>query len=118
MASESPRWCWRVTKSSRSTEEPSRPPRRARVDLAAPGPESRRRSPRTIGHMTSPAELPAPRKGYFASSRAPRYSILFALPLLVLYEALAALLASPTGGVRNGADALFRGAFTAIAGSR
>jgi hypothetical protein len=57
-------------------------------------------------------------RGYFASTRAPRYSILFALPLLIAYETLAALLSTPTGGVRNGADALFRGAFSAVAGSR
>lgn len=64
--------------------------------------------------MTVP--LPAGRGGYFASSRAPRYSILFALPLLVLYEGLAALLATPQGGMRNGADAIFRGAFSVAAG--
>src|SRR3954463_3783371 len=56
---------------------------------------------------------------YFAVSRAPRYSILFALPLLIVYEALAALLAKPgQGELRNGADALLRGAFTAFAGPR
>jgi hypothetical protein len=65
--------------------------------------------------MTTP--LSAGKGGYFASSRAPRYSILFALPLLVLYEALAAMLETPQGGMRNGADALFRGAFTAALGA-
>ena len=56
---------------------------------------------------------------YFNASRAHRYSILFALPLLIGYEALAALLAQPGGGeLRNGADALFRAAFTAVAGPR
>ncbi|MEO5569011.1 MAG: CPBP family glutamic-type intramembrane protease [Gemmatimonadaceae bacterium] len=64
--------------------------------------------------MTTP--LSAGKGGYFASSRAPRYSILFALPLLILYEGLAALLETPEGGMRNGADALFRGAFSAAAG--
>jgi hypothetical protein len=64
--------------------------------------------------MTTP--LPAGKGGYFATTRAPRYSILFALPLLVLYEGLAALLETPQGGMRNGADALLRGAFTAAAG--
>ena len=68
--------------------------------------------------MTAPAHLPSSRRGYFASARAPRYSILFALPLLVGYEGLAALLSTPRGGLRNGADALFRGAFTAVAGDR
>jgi hypothetical protein len=64
--------------------------------------------------MTTP--LPSGKGGYFASSRAPRYSILFALPLLIAYEGLAALLATPQGGMRNGADALLRGAFSAAIG--
>ncbi len=64
--------------------------------------------------MTTP--LPAGKGGYLASSRAPRYSILFALPLLLLYEALAALLETPQGGIRNGADALLRGLFSAVIG--
>jgi hypothetical protein len=64
--------------------------------------------------MTTP--LPAGKGGYFASSRAPRYSILFALPLLLLYEGLAALLETPQGGMRNGADALLRGLFSAVLG--
>ena len=59
------------------------------------------------------------RTSYFAVSRAPRYSILFALPLLLGYEALAALLAQPgRGELRNGADAILRAMFTAIAGAR
>src|SRR4051812_15961606 len=59
------------------------------------------------------------RSSYFAMSRAPRYSILFALPLLLGYEALAALLAQPgKGELRNGADALLRTAFTVVAGPR
>jgi hypothetical protein len=64
--------------------------------------------------MTTP--LPAGKGGYFASSRAPRYSILFALPLLLLYEGLAALLETPQGGMRNGADALLRGLFSTVLG--
>src|SRR6185503_11320423 len=66
--------------------------------------------------MTTP--LPADKGGYFASTRAPRYSILFALPLPLLYEDLAALLETPRGGMRNGADALLRGAFSAVLGFR
>jgi hypothetical protein len=69
--------------------------------------------------MTTAIRSLAPARGtsYFAVSRSHRYSILFALPLLLGYEALAAALARP-GQVelRNGADAMFRGAFTAIAG--
>jgi Type II CAAX prenyl endopeptidase Rce1-like len=73
--------------------------------------------------MTSPiraASTSAARKNsYFAMSRSHRYSILFALPLLIGYEALAALLAQPgKGELRNGADALLRGLFTAVAGQR
>ncbi len=57
--------------------------------------------------------------GYFAISRAPRYSVLFALPLLLGYEGLAALLAQPgRGELRNGADVLLREAFIFVAGPR
>jgi hypothetical protein len=66
--------------------------------------------------MTTP--LPSGKSGYFAASRTPRYSILFSLPLLIAYEGLAALLATPQGGMRNGADALLRGAFTAAIGAQ
>lgn len=65
--------------------------------------------------MTTP--LPSGKGGYFASTRAPRYSILFALPLLLAYEGLAAFLATPQGGMRNGADVLLRGAFSAAMGA-
>lgn len=54
--------------------------------------------------------------GYWRATRAPRYSVLFALPLLVLYEVLALLLGPATGGVRNGADALLRGLALALGG--
>ncbi len=47
-------------------------------------------------------------RGYWHLSRQPRYSVLFALPLLILYELLAAVLATSTGGVRNGADVWLR----------
>src|SRR5215216_2393336 len=61
----------------------------------------------------------AGRSSYFAVSRSHRYSILFALPLLFGYEALAALLAQPgRGELRDGADAILRSAFTAVAGAR
>jgi hypothetical protein len=61
----------------------------------------------------------ARRNSYFAISRSHRYSILFALPLLLGYEALAAMLARPgQAELRNGADAILRGAFTAVAGAR
>jgi hypothetical protein len=54
---------------------------------------------------------------YWARSRAPRHSLLFALPLLLLYEALAFLLSgNAIAGVRNGADVLLKSAFTALGG--
>jgi hypothetical protein len=75
--------------------------------------------------MTSTARIPAAapprsarRNSYFNASRAHRYSVLFALPLLLGYEALASLVAEPGHELRNGADALFRAAFTAVAGPR
>lgn len=59
------------------------------------------------------------KSSYFNASRSPRYSVLFALPLLLGYEALAAALAKPgKAELRNGADAILRGAFTAVAGPR
>jgi len=54
---------------------------------------------------------------YWDTSRSPRYSLLFALPLLILYEEFVALLShGPMGGVRNGADVLLQQAVYAIAG--
>ena len=54
---------------------------------------------------------------YWKTSRSPRYSVLFALPLLLLYEALAALLSGADGsGIRNGADVLMKSAFEGAAG--
>jgi Type II CAAX prenyl endopeptidase Rce1-like len=56
-------------------------------------------------------------RGYFADSRAARYSITFAVPLLVLYEVSAALLnESAVSGVRNGADVLLKTAFVMLGG--
>ena len=57
---------------------------------------------------------------YYRASRAPRYSILFALPLLVFYELLGFVLA-PRGGtlqVRNGAEVLLDELFSAALGAR
>jgi hypothetical protein len=57
---------------------------------------------------------------YWEKSRAPRYSLLFALPLLLLYEGLAASLAGMPGttGVRNAADVLLKTPFLFISGTR
>src|SRR5687767_11136099 len=57
----------------------------------------------------------APRS-YWWASRSHRYSLLFALPLLVFYELLAAMLSYASGGIRNGADVLIKSAFIAIVG--
>jgi hypothetical protein len=52
-------------------------------------------------------------------ARAPRYSLLFALPLLVLYETLAFVLDHDAiAGVRNGADVLLKSAFVWVGGRR
>jgi len=67
--------------------------------------------------ITSSRALASP-ASYWHASRAPRYSLLFALPLLLLYEALAAALATDAGGVRNGADVLLRELALAVAGTR
>ena len=56
-------------------------------------------------------------QGYFQASRAPRYSLFFALPLLLGYEVLAFVLPQgETRGVRNGAEVIFRLFFDAVAG--
>jgi hypothetical protein len=54
---------------------------------------------------------------YWQVSRAPRYSLLFALPLLVFYQVLALLLAHGERSVRNGADVILQALFTAVAGA-
>jgi len=57
-------------------------------------------------------------RGYWEAARAHRYSLLFALPLLLAYEVLAAALAGhpSEGGLRNGADVLLKSLFVAVAG--
>ena len=56
---------------------------------------------------------------YWPLSRSARYSILFALPLLLAYEGLAfALGGSATAGVRNGADVLLKSLFLTLGGQR
>jgi hypothetical protein len=58
-------------------------------------------------------------RGYWYAAREARYSLLFALPLLVLYETLAfALTHSAYAGVRNGADVLLKTLFVALGGGR
>ena len=56
---------------------------------------------------------------YWQSSRAPRYSLLFALPLLIVYQILAFLMPPGPGGVdvRNGADIMLQAVFVWLAGA-
>ena len=54
---------------------------------------------------------------YWRLSRSPRYSLLFALPLLLIYETLAFVLSHDAlAGVRNGADVLLKSAFVWLGG--
>jgi len=54
---------------------------------------------------------------YFKATRQPRYSIMFALPLLLLYEGLAAAMSpSDAAGIRNGADVLLKTLFLGLGG--
>src|SRR5258707_606769 len=56
-------------------------------------------------------------KDYLNRSRAARYSVLFALPLLVLYETGSLMLnGSPIAGVRNGADVMLKALFVGLGG--
>jgi len=58
-------------------------------------------------------------KDYLSESRAPRYSVLMALPLLLLYEGLSfALNGSAYAGVRNGADVMLKSVFLSLGGTR
>jgi hypothetical protein len=56
-------------------------------------------------------------RDYLAASKAPRYSLLFALALLVAYE-VTAFLVAPSSGVRNGADVVLKWLFVWLGGGR
>jgi hypothetical protein len=61
--------------------------------------------------------MPSAFRDYWRASRAPRYSLTFAFPLLVAYEALAFTLSHDALiGVRNGADVLLKSLFLAFGG--
>ena len=66
--------------------------------------------------MQTPNAKPSSR--YFALSKSPRYSLTFALPLLIFYELMAAVIQGPTGGLRNGADVILKALFATVAGPR
>ena len=54
---------------------------------------------------------------YWTASRSARYGIILSLPLLILYEALAAFLHhGPGPEIRNGADVLVQDIFLSVAG--
>lgn len=58
-----------------------------------------------------------PLQSYLRASRSPRYSLIFALPLLAAYEALAFTLSGHAmAGVRNGADVLLKSLFVWLGG--
>ena len=66
-----------------------------------------------------PARLAPSTNSYWRLSRAPRYSLLFALPLLAAYEGLAALLSrGDAAQVRNGAEVMLAALFSLVAGPR
>ena len=69
--------------------------------------------------MTLPSPIRATATSYWAKSRAPRYSLVLAIPLFLLYEFLAAMLAgdATAAGVRNAADVLLKTPFL-LAGPR
>ena len=66
--------------------------------------------------LTALSSVSSP-SSYWQVSRAPRYSLLLALPLLVCYQVLALLLAHGERSVRNGADVILQALFTALAGA-
>jgi membrane protease YdiL (CAAX protease family) len=69
--------------------------------------------------MTAPIPAAAPRQTYWDLTRSPRYSLTFALPLLLAYEVLALVLNQGTGtGIRNGADVLLRSLAATLLGDR
>lgn len=70
--------------------------------------------------MTSPVLTAAGgrRQSYWELARAPRYSLSFALPLLLLYEGLAISLNQGDYGIRNGADVLLRSLAATVLGDR
>jgi len=59
-----------------------------------------------------------PMRTYFEASRQPRYSLLFAAPLLLGYELLAWMLSHDGTGLRNGADVLLKWLFATLGGPR
>src|SRR5206468_2585349 len=64
-----------------------------------------------------PFGMPPASSGYWRASRQARHSVVFAFPLLLLYELLAAGLSrEQIGDVRNGADVLLKSVFWSLGG--
>ena len=58
-------------------------------------------------------------RAYWQDSRKPRYSLLVALPLFIIYQVLEALEPATHGGaLRNGADVILETLFSRLAGPR
>ena len=58
-------------------------------------------------------------RAYWQDSRKPRYSLLFALPLFIIYQVLEALEPATHGGaLRNGADVILETLFARLLGAR
>jgi hypothetical protein len=60
--------------------------------------------------IARPRLVPDPMSRYLQLTRKHTYSLLFVLPLLVLYELGAAMISDSTHGLRNGADVVLRSA--------
>jgi hypothetical protein len=73
-----------------------------------------------LAALAAPASSGRALQTYWSATRAPRYSLVFALPLFLLYEALAASLSEMPGavGVRNAADVILKTPFLLFAGTR
>jgi hypothetical protein len=70
--------------------------------------------------LAAPGSSRAGASTYWEKSRTPRYSLLLALPLFLLYETLAASLGTAPGatGVRNAADVVLKTPFLLFSGTR
>ncbi len=67
--------------------------------------------------MSAILRAPSGAQAYWRASRQPRYSVVLALPLLILYETLAAALSHGNPlGVRNAADVILKSVFLTLGG--
>jgi hypothetical protein len=75
---------------------------------------------RPSGHALMAGVFGGDARSYWTLSRSHRYSLLFALPLLLFYELLEAIapVRASGGVIRNGADVILTSLFTAVIGPR